>query len=49
MLRVRNTLHVEKFQASDALWRDIDGRPGIARLDTDAAAAFDEAGALLPL
>ena len=48
VLRVRNTLHVEEFLASDALWRDLDGRPGIARLDTGAAAAFDDAGTLRP-
>ncbi len=48
VLRVRNTLHVEEFLASDALWRSLGGRPDIARLDAGASAAFDDSGALRP-
>jgi hypothetical protein len=49
VLRVRSTLHLEQFQASERLWGDIAGRPAIARVENACSPAFDERGALRPL
>jgi hypothetical protein len=49
VLRVRSTLHLEQFQASDRLWGDIAGRSAIARVEAGCSPAFDERGALRPL
>ncbi len=48
VLRVRNTLHLEEFHASEALWRDLQDRPGVERLEAAAQPAFDPSGSLRP-
>jgi len=48
VLRIRNTLHIEEFWASEPLWRCIAGRPAVRRIDATAAPAFDGTGSLRP-
>ena len=48
VLRIRNTLSIGEFWASEPLWRSVGATPSVTRVDRSASPAFDEAGRLRP-
>ncbi len=48
VLRIRSTLAIGEFWASEPLWRAMGSRPGVARVDETASPAFDGDGRLRP-
>ncbi|HOL93403.1 MAG TPA: lactate racemase domain-containing protein [bacterium] len=48
ILRIRDTLQVNRFEASEALWPDLRSHPRVTAIGKPRDLAFDESGNLLP-